>query len=66
MKTFVSALSLTALTLAKVSPDAFKSFEQIVQENGYTSESYTLTTPDDYVLSLYRIPGSLSELGTDT
>jgi len=36
--------------------------EEICQENGFGTESYTLVTPDDYVLSLYRIPGTFSEM----
>lgn len=44
------------------SGDAFKSLEEIAQENGFGTESYTLVTPDDYVLSLYRIPGTFSEM----
>ena len=44
------------------SGDAFKSMEEICQENGFGTESYTLVTPDDYVLGLYRIPGSFSEM----
>jgi len=48
------------------SGDAFKSLEEICQENGFGTESYTLVTPDDYVLSLYRIPGSFSEMQAGT
>ena len=44
------------------SGDAFRSMEEICQENGFGTESYTLVTPDDYVLSLYRIPGTFSEM----
>ena len=36
--------------------------EEICQENGFGTESYTLVTPDDYVLSIYRIPGTFSEM----
>ena len=37
--------------------------EQICQENGFAVEKYTVVTPDDYILSLYRIPGTFDELG---
>ena len=46
--------------------DAYKKIEQICQENGFALESYTLVTPDDYVLSLYRIPGTFSDLKNKT
>ena len=61
--TFVAAVSLAALTpaIAKVDPDAGKSFEYIANENGFATENYTLTTADDYILSIYRIPGTLTE-----
>ena len=62
--TFVTALTLTAYAFAKVNPDAFKSFEDIVSENGYVSENYTLTTPDDYNISIYRIPGTADDKDT--
>lgn len=45
-----------------VAIDAGKSFEELCFENGFSSEQYTVVTPDDYVLSLYRIPGKFSEL----
>ena len=48
------------------SGDAFKSMEEICQENGFGTESYTLVTPDDYVLSLYRIPGTFKEMQKGT
>ena len=50
--------------MAKVDPDVGKSFEEITAENGFASESYSLTTPDDYILSLYRIPGTLDSANT--
>ena len=59
--TFVASLmAMTALAI----PDAFKSFEEIVIENGYAVEQYTLKTKDDYILSLYHIPGKLNEAVT--
>lgn len=56
----VSTVAVTAFAI----PDAFKSFEEIVIENGYSVESFTLKTKDDYILSLYHIPGKLSEAAT--
>ena len=41
--------------------DAFKTFHQVCQENGYAVEHYTLKTSDDYLVSLYRIPGKLED-----
>ena len=54
---FVAALTAIAADARGQDPDTYASFEQICQENGYVSENYSLTTPDDYVISLYRIPG---------
>ena len=48
------------------SGDANKTFEEIAQENGFATESYTLVTPDDYVLSLYRIPGTFADVQAGT
>ena len=42
--------------------DAGKSFEELCFENGFTSEQYTVVTEDDYILSLYRIPGTFADL----
>ena len=61
----VAALAFTANAIYS-SGDAFKSMEEICQENGFGTESYTLVTPDDYVLSLYRIPGTFSEMKAGT
>ena len=55
------AAALAAVSIAKVNPDAFKSFEEIVDENGFTSETYTVATADGYNVSLYRIPGAKNE-----
>ena len=37
--------------------DAFKSVKQISEENGFIYEEYNITTPDNYILTLMRIPG---------
>ena len=56
-----AALALSAQAIYS-SGDAFKTMEEICQENGFGTEHYTLVTEDDYVLSLYRIPGTFSEM----
>ena len=38
--------------------DAGKTMEEVCLENGYSIEKYTVVTDDNYILSLYRIPGS--------
>ena len=55
------AAALAGVTLAKMSPDAFKTFEEIVDENGFKAENFLVTTADDYNISLYRIPGAKTE-----
>lgn len=44
--------------------DINKSLKEIVQENGYAYEEYTIVTKDSYVLTLHRIPGRLGEAQT--
>ena len=41
--------------------DDMRQFQEIVFENGYSLEHYSLVTKDDYVLTLYRIPGKFAE-----
>mmetsp|Transcript_35515 Transcript_35515/g.54332 ORF Transcript_35515/g.54332 Transcript_35515/m.54332 type:complete len:452 (+) Transcript_35515:19-1374(+) len=43
------------------SSDAFKSFEDIANENGFRTEKHQVVTDDGYILGIYRIPGALSE-----
>ena len=38
-------------------PDMFKTFEQLVEDSGYLFEEHTVTTADNYVLKVFRIPG---------
>ena len=59
MRTF-AAVALSFLSLVQAG-DQFKSMEAICHENGFASESYTVETTDDYILSLYRIPGMAAE-----
>ena len=47
------------ISLASAYNDAFRNFHQVCQENGYAVEHYTLKTSDDYLLTLYRIPGKI-------
>ena len=35
--------------------DVTATFEQLANEYGFDSESHTVTTPDDYVLKIFRI-----------
>ena len=60
MKRFVLA-ALSAIQ-AVYCNDAFKTMDQICNENGFVTEQYTVQTEDDYILTLYRIPGSASEM----
>ena len=55
-----TALLLTC-ALAILPGDTFKTFEELVNDNGFRSESYNVTTTDGYILSLYRIPGAINE-----
>ena len=42
--------------------DDLRQFREIVHENGYSLEHYSLVTKDDYILTIYRIPGKFAEL----
>ena len=41
--------------------DMSASFEKICSENGFDVETYYVTTEDDYILKLYRIPKPSNE-----
>ena len=60
MKRFVLA-ALSAIQ-AVYCNDAFKTMDEICKENGFITEQYTVQTEDDYLLTLYRIPGSVDEM----
>lgn len=54
--------ALTAFSSAlNVERDDYRKFQEIVLRNGYAVEHHTLVTSDDYVLTLYRIPGKLAD-----
>ena len=52
---------LIAFNTTVMANDAGKTMEQVCAENGFATESYTVTTSDDYILELYRIPGTTKE-----
>ena len=53
--------SIVATGGVQAAIDAGKTMEQVCLENGYSIEKYTVVTDDDYILSLYRIPGTFKE-----
>lgn len=55
----VAALSI--VSAMNPEKDDMRQFQEIVFENGYQLEHYSLVTKDDYLLTLYRIPGKFSE-----
>ena len=60
MKAFSLALAATA---ALAHNGNHKTFNEIVMQAGYATESYTVTTEDGYIEQMYRIPGRLNEIG---
>ena len=58
--------AFAAVTCNAINPekDDLRQFQEIVFENGYAMEHYSIVTSDEYVLTLYRIPGKFSELKT--
>jgi len=49
----------------KNNSDAFKSMEEIANENGFRIEKHQVITEDGYILGIWRIPGTFSENLTD-
>lgn len=37
--------------------DVYKTFKEITEQNGFIYEEHIITTDDQYVLKLFRIPG---------
>ena len=56
------AAFLTLATQGVQTYDAGKSFAELCMENGFQSELYQVKTSDDYILTLYRIPGKFTEM----
>ena len=59
IKFALAALSSSLVAAIGGGPHAFKSMEQLVHEQRFAYESYTLKTEDGYVLHLGRILGPL-------
>ena len=55
------AILLSLAALGAQAMDAGLSFEELCMKNGYMTEQYQVITEDDYILSLYRIPGKFTE-----
>jgi len=49
----------------EIDNDAYKSVQDIVQENGFGFEQYFVTTEDNYILTLMRVTGHVSETPSD-
>ncbi|CDW82246.1 ab-hydrolase associated lipase region family protein [Stylonychia lemnae] len=46
-------------------PDVYKSFKQITEDNGFVFEEHVITTDDQYILKLFRIPGQKESMIKD-
>ena len=57
----IFVLFVVVLALAQDYLDAIRTFEEVVEAHGYRIQSYKVTTQDGYILTLFRIPGTLSE-----
>ena len=64
---YLLVLSLFALSvklqdqLQADNPDLSKSFQEIVESNGFVFEEHNITTKDGFILRCFRIPGALGE-----
>jgi pimeloyl-ACP methyl ester carboxylesterase len=47
-------------SVVSVDPDALRSFGEVCTAHGYQFEAHNVTTADGYILTLFRIPGSLA------
>ena len=47
--------------IVTVDPNAYRSFKEICEENGFKYEEHLVTTSDGYILKVFRIPGLASE-----
>ena len=56
----VATMAATRANASNADRDDFRKFQEIVLKNGYAVEHYSLMTSDDYLLTLYRIPGKLA------
>jgi hypothetical protein len=54
-------LVVATFSVAKLHPDAHRSFHQIVDRHGYLLEEHTVRTEDGFILKVFRIPGKRSE-----
>lgn len=58
---FKENVDFDVLAESKEDNDAYKSIRSICNENGWAYEEYEVTTEDNYILSLMRIPGRINE-----
>ena len=61
LRSFVSAALAALATAYNPEKDSLRQFQEIVYGNGYAMEHYSLVTKDDYILTLYRIPGKFTK-----
>lgn len=54
-------LIVVVLAFAQDYLDALRTFEEVVEAHGYRIQTYKVTTRDGYILTLFRIPGALTE-----
>lgn len=60
-KVQVSSSDDNGIVYNNTDPDIHRSFQEIVEENGFVFEAHHTTTEDGYILNFFRIPGAKTE-----
>ena len=63
---FAAATLFTSTVLASDKKDVNRTFQEICSVNAFHYEEHTVLTEDDYILTVFRIPGTTHEATDDS